>query len=361
MCFLFPLFFFGQIKVSQHIQASKITKQNNNALYFVDFWATWCSPCVHVSKYLESLQKQYSDNFYVLSLTKESPEVVKRFMEKRNMDLAVAIDYEGETFANNKVVSLPYGILYNAQGVKLWEGHPAEFKGHHIEGFLKDNKKRISVDDVFITKLYSKEVEKEEVSLKDDFEILEIDENVKILQIKKHKFFLELKGHLKDILAYSYNVHKRQIVLSGNLNKNYKVKFNFETNAYKNKAKFIIEALKLKQVNKEITGKTLVFNIEEPTFWDTKQIDWGVDTRHFLIGDSEIKADNVTLSQIKYQLTNLLNIPIIIKGNKTDEDLHDWEIHYKYFGLMKSIMDDTYGIQIEKKIANFPNYIITQR
>ncbi|GAA4896700.1 hypothetical protein GCM10023311_21820 [Flaviramulus aquimarinus] len=357
------MFFFGQIKVSEHIQPSAIAKQNDNALYFVDFWATWCKPCIHVSKYLESLQKQYSNNFYVLSLTKENPDLVKRFVLKHKTDLAIAIDYDGETFKNNSIRSLPHGVLYNADGEKLWEGHPADFKGHQIVGFLNRNKKQVSVNKMFKVQAYEKSVVVKDVGLKKDFEIIKLNakENTGSLQVVKHLSYLDLKGSLQDILAYTMDSFKNQVNLSEELNKRYQMRFKFGSDAYSNKTETILKALRLKGKSTEVHGEALVFDIKTSTFWDTEQIDWGKDTQHFLIGDSEIQADNVTLNQITYQLANLLKTPIVLVNNDIDEHIHDWNVHYKYFDLMVSSLSDNYGIQVEKKMVNYPQYIITKK
>ena len=258
LLFLCPIILLGQIKVSEKIQDSYIAVQDENALYFVDFWATWCMPCIHVSKYLESLQKQHPDNFYILSLSQENPEIVKRFMKKHKIDLAVAIDYNGETFQKNNIQSLPYGILYNAKGKKLWEGHPAEFKAHHIEKFLRENKKKIAVNRMFKSQTYKKTVVSKIESDKEDFEYSKINkEELIALQIIKRRRYLEVKGTLQDILAYSFNVFKNQIKIPSALNKTYKMSFKFKTDAYLNMPKTILEALKLKQVNVEARGRSL--------------------------------------------------------------------------------------------------------
>ncbi len=363
LCFLYPLIFLGQIRVSEKIQDSYIATQDENALYFVDFWATWCMPCIHVSKQLETLQKQHPDNFYILSLSQENPETVKRFMKKHKIDLAVAIDYQGETFRENNIQSLPYGILFNAKGEKLWKGHPAEFKAYHIKKFLRENRKTITVNEMFKSQSSYKRpvVSKEEMPKKDfQYTRIQTDEVAKIQAIKK-RTHLELQGTLQDILAYSFHVFKDQIKIPSALNKSYKMSFKFKSEAYKNMPNTILEALKLNQFNSETEGEALVFNLKEPMFWDTWQIDWGTDSQAFLIGDSDIQADNVTLSQIKYQLAALLETPIVINGKHIDTKLHDWQIHYKYFDLMASGFRDTYGIQIEKAVVNYPQYIITKK
>ena len=363
ICFLSSSFIFSQIKVSEHIQPSTIAKQNNNSLYFVDFWATWCGPCIHASKYIESLQKQFPENFYVLSLSQESPEIVKRFMLKHKNGLAVAIDFEGETFTKNNVSSLPYSILYNAEGSKIWEGHTADFKPYHVQKFLRENKSQTTINRMITTQAYQKAIAKEEVTPKKDFQFIKLRNGVdnKMLQVVRHENYLELKGSLKDILAYSFDSYKNQIDIPSSINNVYQMRFKLNTDAYNEKAKVILKALRLKQINKEVKGEALVFDIKTPTFWDTNQIDWGNDTQHFLIGDSEIKADNVTLNQIKYQLSNLLETPIIITSRNIDSNVHDWDIHYKYFELMVSGMSENYGILVKKKVVDYPRYIITKK
>ena len=364
LCFLCSSYVFGQIKVSEYIQPSSISDSSDNQLYFVDFWATWCGPCIHASKYVESLQKQYSDNFYVLSLSQENPEVVKRFMLKHKNGLATAIDFEGETFKKNKIYSLPYSILLNAQGTKIWEGHPADFKTYHLEQYLKENQSKISVDKMIVTQSYQKEIIKsdENEQPKKDFQIYKLNEDWDVsLQIVQKESYIELKGRLQDILAYSLDCYRSQINISPDINESYQIRIKRNSDAYYDIAKYVFKALKLKKTSNDKQGEALVFDINTPTFWDTNQIDWGIDTQHFLIGDSEIKGDNVTLNQVKYQLSNVLETPILIAQNGLDNTIHDWDIHYKYFDLMVSVMKDSYGIDIQKKVVKYPEYLITKR
>ncbi|MBC3758794.1 TlpA family protein disulfide reductase [Hyunsoonleella sp. SJ7] len=357
---LIPTVIFGQIKISENIQTSSIAKNNENALYFVDFWATWCGPCIHASKYLSALQMQYPDNFYILSLSQENPDVVKRFMKKHRMGLAVAIDFQGETFSKYNISSLPYGILFNAKGERLWEGHPAEFKDYHLDGYLSINKQKIALDKMFLLQNTPKTFTQKEVVFEKDFEIIKIPDSP-YFEIKKHTDFFELKGSLQAILAYSSHTYQKQIDVPSKFNHSYRVRFKNETDVSSNLSDRILKALKLEYSSDLANGEALVLNIKNARFWDVDQIDWGNDSPHFLIGDSDLKADNVSLNQVGYQLANLLEIPVLIKNQSVANALHDWEIHYKYFELMASGLSDTYGIEAKKQVATYPKYTIKKK
>lgn len=358
---LLPLFFFGQIKISETIKASSLASDDKNALYFVDFWATWCGPCITAGKQLTSLQRQYPRNFYIMSLSQENSQIVKNYTIKHDLKLGVAIDYDGEAFSKYNIPSLPYGILFNANGEKLWEGHPADFKTYHIDGYLSTNVNKISVDEMFKLQSYKPVSIPKEADLNRDFEIVEIDESLETLEIIDKKDFLQLTGCLKDIIAYANYAYRNQVNMSDDLNKMYRMRFKYETKALKQMERIILKHLKLRRKYASANGEVLFLNLSSARFWDVHQINWGDDTPHFLIGDSDIKADNVSLNQVGYKLANLLELPVITSDDEMANNLHDWELHYKYFDLMASNLNDTYGIKIEKKVVEYPEYIITKR
>lgn len=49
---------------------------------FLNFWATWCPPCVAELSEIQSLYEKWGDRVAFMLVTNEEPEVVKAFMEK---------------------------------------------------------------------------------------------------------------------------------------------------------------------------------------------------------------------------------------------------------------------------------------
>jgi thiol-disulfide isomerase/thioredoxin len=56
--FIFSNQAFAQVKISELLQASDYhTPTSKQKLFMIEFWATWCGPCITVSDYLDVLQE----------------------------------------------------------------------------------------------------------------------------------------------------------------------------------------------------------------------------------------------------------------------------------------------------------------
>lgn len=60
-----------------------------NEVVFINFWATWCPPCVAEMDEIQDLYKKYGSRIAFMLVTNEKPEVVNAFMEKNQYKMPV--------------------------------------------------------------------------------------------------------------------------------------------------------------------------------------------------------------------------------------------------------------------------------
>ena len=60
-----------------------VTKFANGKVYVVEFWATWCGPCIQSMPHLAKLQTEFADKgVQVISISDEDLETVEKFLER---------------------------------------------------------------------------------------------------------------------------------------------------------------------------------------------------------------------------------------------------------------------------------------
>lgn len=89
----------------------------------VNFWATWCAPCVKEMPSLDRLAHQVKgDGLIVLALSadREGSPVVRKFYDKNDIEhLPVAIDRLSRMARTLGVGGLPTTVMFNADGQEV--------------------------------------------------------------------------------------------------------------------------------------------------------------------------------------------------------------------------------------------------
>ena len=87
-------------------------------------------------------------------------------------------------------------------------------------------------------------------------------------------------------------------------------------------------------------------------FWNSSQFDWGTDSPQYLVDDFQFSADNSTVSDFMYKLSELLAVSVHFDQNKIDSEIKfDWQLHYKFFDLMSDDLSHNFGIEVKKMIT----------
>jgi thiol-disulfide isomerase/thioredoxin len=84
----------------------------------VNFWATWCPPCVKEIPSLNRLKKKMSDySFELISINyAEDNKTILSFMEKVNVEFPVLLDLDGKFAAKWNVITYPSTFIIGPNG-----------------------------------------------------------------------------------------------------------------------------------------------------------------------------------------------------------------------------------------------------
>jgi thiol-disulfide isomerase/thioredoxin len=92
--------------------------QFKGKVVILDFWATWCGPCRMSMPMLEKIQQQYGDRLALIAVNlEETPDVVRRYMQRQQMRSRVVLDEEGTTARAYRAESIPMQVLLDKDGV----------------------------------------------------------------------------------------------------------------------------------------------------------------------------------------------------------------------------------------------------
>ena len=82
----------------------------------LDFWATWCAPCIASFPKLEELQSKFNGKLQIITITSDSEERIQKFLAKREMNLPIAIDPSRKLAEFFPHRSIPHTVVIDKNG-----------------------------------------------------------------------------------------------------------------------------------------------------------------------------------------------------------------------------------------------------
>ena len=96
-----------------------IVEKNVGNVIYLDFWASWCTPCRRSFPWMNDMQKKYGNkNFKVISINVDSErELAEKFLANTPAKFSVLYDPEGALASEMKLKGMPSSFIINADGV----------------------------------------------------------------------------------------------------------------------------------------------------------------------------------------------------------------------------------------------------
>jgi len=112
----------GRVKLSEH---------QGKDVVILDFWATWCGPCRAFMPIAQKVAQKFKDQGVVLYAVniKETPEQIQAFLKEKDLNMAVALDRDGDV-GRTYGGAIPTTVIIARDGI---------IKAHHV-GWMSEEK-----------------------------------------------------------------------------------------------------------------------------------------------------------------------------------------------------------------------------
>jgi thiol-disulfide isomerase/thioredoxin len=127
------------VKVDTWVKGKPIESFSDGSVYVMEFWATWCGPCIRGIPHLTELQKEYMDKDVTIVGTaiwqreetqKDRVDVVSTFVESQGdkMNYTIAVD-DGSSMSDSWMRpagrnGIPSAFIVGKDAHIEWIGHP---------------------------------------------------------------------------------------------------------------------------------------------------------------------------------------------------------------------------------------------
>ncbi len=93
--------------------------EHRGKVVYLDFWASWCAPCLVSLPMLEELRQEFpADRFQVIAVNLDrEPGKARRFLRKRAIGYPNATDPEGHIPDRYGLKTMPTSYLIDAKGI----------------------------------------------------------------------------------------------------------------------------------------------------------------------------------------------------------------------------------------------------
>ena len=131
-----------KLQFKHWIKGQPARKYDKGIVYVLEYWATWCKPCIAVMPHLSELAGKYKGKVIfigmdVFEIKRTTKEQVKSFVDSlgSRMDYAVAMQDSAMArswFDASGEEGIPKTFVIDQQGKVAWMGHP-----NHIDSVLE--------------------------------------------------------------------------------------------------------------------------------------------------------------------------------------------------------------------------------
>ena len=111
-------------------------------LTIIDFFGTWCAPCIRALPHLSDIQKKYSGRVGVVLISSETEAQLQRFLSRqRELLFPIIVDENKKITELFQPPALPYSVVINKNNKIVFIGEASSMSNEMIYQWLQENNK----------------------------------------------------------------------------------------------------------------------------------------------------------------------------------------------------------------------------
>lgn len=380
---------FAQIKIGDKAPNINITNwiqnqpQNTilkNKFIVVDFWATWCAPCLASMAHMNTLieENRTKDNLVFLAMSDEKKEKISPILFRVPFKASVVTDTTEQTQNNFEISSIPASVIIDDKGFIRWTGNPELLTNDIIQNILT----REDLTVVNNEEIKLRRTEKQYDSLKQEYRSIFEEGNIKeyfnlgpfqkegygsMYAARSTYVFrkVEIGVKLRDIISELISVSSSQIALPDSMNSLYasycyksgkKIKSDDVLNSILTTANLTVN--KTDSIQNVFFLEVSDSNLLNKNFVKTG----GHEVGHLSVSDDGkfISMSNSSMFSIISALQDRFDCPIVLKDSSVFDKSLDMMLQTDNFMTLKQSMK-MYGISIKEIKQSLPFVTIVHK
>lgn len=361
-----------EIHITNWIENVPVNKELNNKYIVLEFWATWCGPCIAAVPHMNKLQQAFHQrDLYYLSMTNESVAQVERTLKRINFSSIVVTDTTKQTQINfgdgvKGLETFPLTVLINKSGIIEWIGEPQNLDAKIMSKFLsnslitksnsrlgENNTQKGTSETLSFTDLLHKK------DIKNYFQLKETSSQ-QMSKLMLGTMIIVLNSYsLENIYNDIFKMNNKQLKLPENIkNKRYDILYKNIVNP-QNIGVLENDILSTLHLKKQTETKLIKENIVSIS--DSSLLEKTLEKTfsHESEAGDKIIFTRSTISEVVNKLSNIASgQPYVFNG--TDKTKYDFIIGTKSKDeIIKSLK--SYGLTVKEKDAEVNFTIITEK
>ncbi|MFZ4712881.1 MAG: TlpA family protein disulfide reductase [Bacteriovoracaceae bacterium] len=118
---------FKTTKVQTIDKKELVFKDLKKPIIILNFWASWCSPCLKELPALKKLAETFPETLHVITINTDEDDqakAIQKIKDKYKLDLDIVADAGGKLADQFLITNIPYSIIYiNGSIYKTHQGY----------------------------------------------------------------------------------------------------------------------------------------------------------------------------------------------------------------------------------------------